>query len=291
MALFAARTNDPQLCESHGAAPLLGGAPTIRINSQSSVRVGDAFTCGGCPNRVQTGASTVTFGGEFAARLTDRSDHGGRVIIGSIDVVIGGPTGMGCVGAGKSTCEGMASGRTSGKTSQSYGNCVLESVRQIIQRATSSKVTEDELLARALRKPDVANTPGTKTAHGGANGEVGRQLLEEVGVPAERMPASGPATLATIKQAISERRGTVAFVDPHEFSPGLYPNPSNHAVLVTGVELDKDGNVTAVFINDTGAGECGKRVPASQFGSALRNLPAEKGTGGARLLVTKGPVW
>jgi hypothetical protein len=46
-----------------------------------------------------------------------------------------------------------------------------------------------------------------------------------------------------------------------------------------------------VIINDTGAGECGKKVSAAQFAAAMRNLPAEKATGGARLLVTKGPIW
>lgn len=290
MALFAARMNDPQLCQAHGPAPLPDGALNVRVNSQPTVRVGDTFKCGGCPNRMQTGASTVTFGGEFAARVTDQSDHGGRVVLGSANVVIGGPTGMGCIGAGKGACQAMAAGRKSGATSQSYGNCVLESVRQILRRAKGSELTEDEMMAHALENPDVSNKPGTDQ-HGGANGTIGAKILEDFGVPAERMPAQAPATLATIKQAIAERRGAVAFVDPHEISPALYPKPVNHAVVVTGVEVDEDGNVTAVFINDTGAGECGKRVSAANFGAALRKLPGEKATGGAQLLVTKGPIW
>ncbi len=287
MALFAGRMNDPHLCESHGPGVLPDGERSVRINGQPSVRVGDPFKCGGCPNRVQTGASTVTFGGEFAARLTDKSDHGGRIVLGSINVVIGGPSGMGSVGAGKSTCQAMAAGRQSGKTSQSYSNCVLESVRQIIRRATASEVTEEELLQHALSKG--LCDPPTPGPLGGSNGTKGKQLLEDFGVPAERLPTQGPATLATVKQAITERRGAIAFVDPHEISPNLYPS-SCHAIVVTGVELDEHGNVTAVFINDTGAGECGKRVPASQFAAALRNLPSEKANGGAQLLVTKGPI-
>ncbi len=289
MALFTARMNDPCLCNTHGTAPLPDGALSVKVNSQPTVRVGDAFACGGCANRVQTGASTVTFGGEFAARLTDKSDHGGSIVVGSGNVVIGGPTGMGCVGAGKSTCQAMAAGRTSGKTKQSYGNCVLESVRQIIRRAKGNEVTEDEMMGHALAMRDVTNKPGTGQ-HGGANGEVGRQILNDYGVPAERTPKDRPPMLADVKQAISERRGVVAFVDPHEISPTLYPSSGNHAVVVTGVELDSDGNVTAVFINDTGAGECGKRVPAAAFGAALRNLLSERANGGAPLLVTKGPV-
>lgn len=286
MALAAARMNDLQACDSHGPAPLPDGALHVKVNSQPTVRVGDAFSCGGCPNRVKTGASTVTIGGEFAARLTDASDHKGWIVVGSGNVRIGGPTGMGTIGAGKGTCQAMAAGRTSGKASQSYGNCVLESVRQIIRRATGNEVTEEELKKYAEAHGCVF--PG---ANGGSNGELGRKLLEDHGVRAERMPAEGPATLGVIAQAVSERRGVVAFIDPHEISPSLYPDPGNHAVAVTGVELDANGDVIAVFINDTGAGECGKRVPAAEFGAGLRNLPSEKANGGAKLLVTKGAIW
>jgi len=287
MALLAARMNDPQLCRSHGPAPLTDGALNVRINSLPAVRAGDAFQCGGCPNRVQTGASTVTFGGEFAARLTDTSDHGGRIVLGAANVVIGGASGMGCVGAGKSTCQAMAAGRASGNTKQSYGNCVLESVRQIIRRAMANEVTEDEL----KRHAEVNDRVSKGATNGGSDGDNGQKLLGDFGVPAERMPAAGPADLDAVKQAISERRGVVAFVDPHEISPGKYPTPACHAVVVTGVELDEDGNVTAVFINDTGAGECGKKVPAAAFGSAMRNLPSHKSAGGTSLLVTKGAIW
>jgi uncharacterized Zn-binding protein involved in type VI secretion len=234
MTLHAARMNDSQVCDAHGPAPLPDGTLGVRINGQPTVRAGDAFRCGGCPNRMKTGASTVTFGGEFAARRTDLSDHGGRIIVGSANVVIGGPTGMGCVGAATSLCRAMAAGRQSLGPHQSYGNCVLESVRQIIRRAKASEVTEDELKRHA------------------------------------------------------EAAGCVS---PHEMSPDQYPDPGNHAVVVTGVELDKDGNVTAVFINDTGAGECGKKLPASQFAAAMRDLPSHKEVGGSSLLVTKGAIW
>jgi uncharacterized Zn-binding protein involved in type VI secretion len=288
MALFAARMNDPQLCDLHGAAPLPDGALNVRINSQPTVRAGDAFKCGGCPNRVQTGASTVTFGGELAARATDRSDHGGRIVMGSTNVVIGGPMGMGCIGAGKSTCQAMAAGRKSGQTNQSYGNCVLESVRQLIRRGKENEVTEDEMLNHGLRRGATSN-PGHDD-HGAANGDIGATIMEDFGVPAERMPAQAPATLATLKQAITERRGVIAFVDAKD----LWPDEKDsgcHAVVVTGVELDKDGNVTAVFINDTGRGDCGRKVPAAEFGAGMRNLPTERDKGGAQLLVTKGPIW
>ncbi|MFO0592175.1 MAG: PAAR domain-containing protein [Polyangiaceae bacterium] len=286
MALFTARKDDLQVCPTHGPATMPEGALSVKVNSRATVRVGDPYSCGGSPDRVTTGASTVTFGGEFAARLTDQSEHGGRIILGAFNVVIGGPAGMGTIGAGKSVCQAMAAGRKSGRTKQSYGNCVLESCRQIVRRATGNEVMEDEFLKHA---DEHGHT--TAGAKGGSNGDHGAALLGEFGVPAERMPADGPPTLATIKQAISERRGVVAFIDPHTMSPESYKEEGNHAIAVIGVELDAQGNVTAVFVNDTGAGECGKKVPADVFAAAMRNLPSERSKGGARLLVTKGPIW
>lgn len=291
MALPAIRNTDVHLCASHGAEKI--GAPAqldITVNNQAAIHVGLGFTCGGQRVLVMTGASTVQVHGEFASRVFDDSSHGGKLVIGSRNVVIGGPQGMGAVGAGKSTCQAMAAGRASGKTKQSYGNCVLESARQILRRATGKNVTEEELLKHALARKLCEDAPQKPLAHGGSNGENARQLLGDYGVPTERMPADGPATLDDVKQAVAEGRGVIAFVDPHEISPSLYPSSCCHAVVVTGVEVDKDGRVTAVFISDTGAGECGKKVPASAFGAGLRNLPSEKANGGAKLVVTKGPL-
>lgn len=288
MALFAARMNDPQICDAHGPALLPDGALTVRVNRQPTVRVGDLFACGGCPNRVATGAATVTFGGEFAARLTDTTDHGGRIVLGSGNVVIGGPAGMGCVGAGRSTCQAMAAGRASGETHQGYGNCVLESARQIVRRATASEITEDEMLQHSITHGYCVNAPNTPKLHGGSWPPSTIQNLNSLGVPAESMPLSGPSDLGTVKRAVQERRGAIAFVDEGRFRdpPG---EVSYHGVLITGVELDKNGNVTAVFINDTGTGECAAKIPADRFLAAMNGWAAPGPPG--PLVVTKQPIW
>jgi uncharacterized Zn-binding protein involved in type VI secretion len=282
MALDAARMNDPQACDAHGPAPLPDGAPSVRINGLPAVRAGDAFRCGGCANRMKTGASTVTFGGEFAARKTDTSDHGGRVVVGSGNVVIGGPTGMGCVGAGKSTCQAMAAGRKSLAVHQSHGNCMPESLRQIIRRATAREVTEDEVLAYGLTNRLSADAPGQRH-HGGTTPQAAVALLQGFGVAAENVPSSGAPTVADIKQAIADRKGVVVTLHTKDYWPdggGGY-----HAVAVTGVEVDADGHVTAVFINDTGLGECGLKVPAAKLAASI------KSGGDQPLVVTKGAIW
>jgi len=283
MALPAARRNDLQACDKHGPAPLPDGQLDVKINSQPTVRVGDAFPCGGCPNRVKTGASTFTIGGEFAARLTDKSDHEGWIVVGSTNVVVGGPTGMGTIGAGKSACRAMAAGRKSLHGHQSYGNCMPESLRQIIRRAKGNNATEDEVMGRAFAQGAFSN-PGHGN-HGATSAYAGVRVLNDFDIPAETVPASGAPSLQDIQQAIAERKGVVATFQ----TPGIWPPqflPATHAALVTGVELDDQGNVVAVFLNDTGLGECGRRVPADKF---LAGMNACRGA--HPLVVTKGAIW
>src|SRR5690606_34460656 len=72
-------------------------------------------------------------------------------------ISIGGPTTgvtVGNVAAGQEACQAAAATRASGKTKQTYGNCGLESLRQIINRDRAARgeppVTESELLAEAV---------------------------------------------------------------------------------------------------------------------------------------------
>ena len=246
----------------------------ITVNQEAALHAGCGFTCRSQPTQIISGSSSVRFHGEFAARAFDDTAHGGKLIIGSGNVVIGGPSGMGSVGAGAKLCEKAAAGRASGSKKQSYGNCVLESVRQLLLKA-GNDVSEDELVSYATAK-------GIYSPAGVVNGgDKGRQLLEEFGISAERMPAKEPATIADVKQAVADGRGVVAFVDGPSWFPGV--GPGGHAIVVTGVELDDQGNVVAVFVNDTGDNQdnCGQRVPISRFQPAFDK-------NGSRLLVTKG---
>lgn len=284
MAQPAIRNTDVHACANHGAEKISAVAPLdITVNGEAALHVGHGFTCGGQPTQVATGSTTVRFHGEFAARAFDDSGHGGKLLIGSGNVVIGGPKGMGTVGAGKTMCEKAAEGRQSGNKKQSYGNCVLESVRQILLRA-GHNVSEDELVQYAIsHQPPLCYDPAI-FQRGAANGDMGMQLLSDFGVQAERLPPNDlPPSLATVQQALAEGRGVVAFVDGPLWFPGV--QAGNHAIVVTGVELDDDGNVTAVFVNDSGANsdQCGQRVPVDRFRNAM--------TANARpLLVTKGPL-
>jgi len=193
---------------------------------------------------------------------------------------------MGSFGAGRKSCEAMAGGRTSGKPSQSYGNCMPESLRQLIHATAGHGVTEDEVMARALAQGAHPN-PGQRN-HGALSGPGAVRVLNDFGVAAELIPPEtthGAPTIGDIKQAISARKGVVVTFD----TGGIWPfegASATHAALITGVELDDQGNVVAVFMNDTGLGECGRRVPADKLAAGMNAL-----TGYHPLVVTKAAVW
>jgi len=283
MGLPAIRNIDLHVCPNHGAEKIGAVAQMdITVNGEAALHVGHGFTCGGEPTKVASGSTTVRFHGEFAARALDDSGHQGKLVIGSGNVVIGGPTGVGCMGAGNKGCHAMSAGRKSGKTSQSYGNCALESVRQILRQAKGADVGEEELLNYALQKNLSTNNPG-KDDHGATPWRSSIQLLSEFGVESEIGPNPPPVDPLHLKQALLERKGIIAQVNTRQ----LWQDPDGdpHAVLVTAVECDERGNVVAVFINDTGLGTCGQRLPIGVFLAAMR---AEAGS---PLITTKGAIW
>src|SRR5262249_51992476 len=115
MAQPAIRNTDVHACPNHGREKI--GAVVrmdITVNREAALHVGCGFTCAGHSTQVVTGSTTVRYYGEFAARVLDDSGHGGKLVIGSGNVVIGGPKGMGRVGGGGKICEKMAEGRKSG---------------------------------------------------------------------------------------------------------------------------------------------------------------------------------
>jgi uncharacterized Zn-binding protein involved in type VI secretion len=51
--------------------------------------VGDTCTCVGPPDSIIVGSTTVTFGGMPAARVGDTTVHGGAILTGFPNVLIG----------------------------------------------------------------------------------------------------------------------------------------------------------------------------------------------------------
>ena len=108
----AARVTDMHVCPMvtvlvpHVGGPILPPcAPTVLIGGLPAARISDLCTCVGPPDVIVTGAFTVLIMGMPAARIGDTTAHGGKIVIGQFNVLIGdagsgsGYTGGGAPGA------------------------------------------------------------------------------------------------------------------------------------------------------------------------------------------------
>lgn len=93
----AARITDNHICPMvtgtvpHVGGPATGpGVPTVLINNLPAAVVGDLLTCVGPPDTIVKGSATVLIGNKPAARLGDLTAHGGTIVMGSPNVMIGG---------------------------------------------------------------------------------------------------------------------------------------------------------------------------------------------------------
>lgn len=94
----SARFFDDHVCPmSTGSVPHVGGPvagpcePTVLIGSSPGARISDMAACAGPADVIAQGAASVLIRGLPAARLRDRTAHGGKLVQGCANVVIGGP--------------------------------------------------------------------------------------------------------------------------------------------------------------------------------------------------------
>jgi len=132
----AARKGDPHTCPKvepgptpHVGGPILTGSPDVEIEGMPAARADgkapDTALCvAGGPDKLHEGCGTVLVNFKLAARVGDRTFHGGKIAVGAGTVEIGvagdgvavGPIG----GAGTSGGE-SPSGHASGKKSSGIG--------------------------------------------------------------------------------------------------------------------------------------------------------------------------
>jgi uncharacterized Zn-binding protein involved in type VI secretion len=75
----------------HVGGPVTGpGAPNVLIASLPAARVGDMLVCVGPPDTIVKGSATVMIAGMPAARIGDTTAHGGQILVGAFNVIIGG---------------------------------------------------------------------------------------------------------------------------------------------------------------------------------------------------------
>ena len=96
----AARITDMHVCPMqtpglppipHVGGPIIGpGAPNVLIGKLPASVLGDSCTCVGPPDSAIKGSATVLIGGKPAIRMGDTTAHGGSVVAGCPNVMIGG---------------------------------------------------------------------------------------------------------------------------------------------------------------------------------------------------------
>jgi uncharacterized Zn-binding protein involved in type VI secretion len=93
----ASRVSDMHVCPMfNGPVPHVGGpilppgCPTVLIGGLPAARVSDMCTCVGPPDVIIMGSTSVLIGGMPAARIGDPTAHGGVIVVGFPQVMIGG---------------------------------------------------------------------------------------------------------------------------------------------------------------------------------------------------------
>ena len=93
----AARMGDMHACPAiTGVVPHVGGpiigpcAPNVLIGGVPAARIGDTLTCVGPPDVIAMGSTSVFIAGSPAARMGDSTAHGGAIVLGAPNVMIGG---------------------------------------------------------------------------------------------------------------------------------------------------------------------------------------------------------
>lgn len=75
----------------HVGGPISGpGTPNVLIGKLPAAVLGDMCVCVGPPDSIVKGSATVMIGGKPAARMGDSTAHGGTIVLGAFNVMIGG---------------------------------------------------------------------------------------------------------------------------------------------------------------------------------------------------------
>lgn len=75
----------------HVGGPIVGpGVPNVLIAGLPAACLGDMCVCVGPPDSIVKGSATVMISGKPAARMGDTTAHGGSIVLGAFNVMIGG---------------------------------------------------------------------------------------------------------------------------------------------------------------------------------------------------------
>ena len=275
----AARITDNHVCPAANPNPHVGGPvmpPTsldVQMANLFAGRATDKALCAGPVDFIVVGSATVSVNNMMAAYLGSQTMHGGAVVMGAPNVLVGGaPAGatLGAPGAAAAVFPGQ----------QNFGNCGVQSAQQVINQATGNNMGEQPLLNWALTNGHADNDPNPQE-RGGTSASQTEDILDGQGVPSHLETGN----IDNIQQTVAEGRGVISGNDAGVLWNSANPadQGAGHAVLVTGLRYDSNGQLAGVIINDTGTGNSAQEIPAARFQNSL--------LAGDDITVTDDPVF
>ena len=113
-------------------------------------------------------------------------------------------------------------------------------------------------------------------------------LLKEYGVASTIIANPSKSDLAA---ALKDNKGVGANVD----AGTLWKDPAyaggGHAIVVTEGDFNEKGELTHVYINDTGAGKQGRRMTADELMKAMSDRKDDDDNSSYQINVTDVPIW
>ena len=186
----------------------------------------------------------------------------------------------------------QAGGPTVYPGQQKYGNCGIQSSGQVIAAATKTKPDERDLLEESVKDGNAHDVflgrlrravfDEHNPDSGGTTPTQRQAILAKHGVDSEIKKT----TKKDLAKAIRDNKGIVVNVD----AGVLWDDPQflggGHAIVVYDGDFDENGNLTDVYVNDTGAGQQGRKMKIDDFMDAANSNKV-----GSSMNVTKKPVW
>jgi len=274
---------------SDGPKPHVGGKILAHLLSpgQHLVYIGQStlaategdpcFCASPTPNEIAQGSATVRINNRPATRLFDKTKHGGFITSGEGTVLIGEYAAV----AATIVFPGI----------QHHGNCAIQCCEQIVRHRMGTHRAEDDLLNFALAN-NYAIRDKKPEKNGGMMPDKIKDLLANANIASTvyYLP-QGPL----LAQLIKEKKGIIANLDADTLwgtpLPKRVPEGRGHSVLITEGEYDVNGRWTHVYINDTGVGHQGRRVPIKLLKDAFLNFKNNYGNPSYSIVATDLPLW
>ena len=168
---------------------------------------------------------------------------------------------------------------------QHFGNCGLQSSRQLVEQAKGAKLgkTEEQFMNDAIASCG-AGQGSTPETTGGTSAATRQCVMQQYGVAS----TVKPATLANVDDALRNGKGVIISSDADTIwgtqgqAQGM-GGGGRHAVILTNAIYDSSGKMTGVDVNDTGLG--------TRYAMSTEDLQKCLTSGSGQMNVTDVRIW